>query len=53
MLVQFPHGDTAYNDSLTLEQGKISIDLEGKNVRVHDGVTAGGHPTSMGATQEE
>lgn len=42
MSYQFLRGTTAQNDALTRSAGSISIDLEGENVRVHDGTTSGG-----------
>lgn len=42
MSIQFPRGNTAANDAYTGPQGAISVDEEGDNVRVHDGITAGG-----------
>lgn len=42
MAYQFIRGDTASNDSLTRDAGALSLDLEGQNIRVHDGTTPGG-----------
>lgn len=43
MLYQFPAGDTAFNNTLTLQPGQLSIDTQAGTIRVHDGVTQGGH----------
>jgi len=40
--IQFPRGDKAKNDALTAALASFSVDTESKNVRVHDGATAGG-----------
>lgn len=43
MSIQFLRGTTAANDSYTGLAGTFSIDTDLNQVRVHDGVTAGGH----------
>ena len=40
--VQFLRGSTAENNSFTGREGELTIDLQEKRLRVHDGVTAGG-----------
>ena len=40
--VRFKRGNTVKNNAYTGPNGSISIDQEGKNVRVHNGTTAGG-----------
>jgi len=50
MIFDFPKGNTAANDAMTLPLGAISIDTEANNIRVHDGVTAGGHPSDDAET---
>ncbi len=42
MTIQFLRGNTSQNDALTRPAGAFSIDLEGENLRIHDGATAGG-----------
>jgi len=41
--VQFRRGTTAENDNFTGAVGELSVDTTLKQVRLHDGVTAGGH----------
>lgn len=41
--VQFRRGTTAENDALTGAEGEILVDTTLDQLRVHDGVTAGGH----------
>lgn len=40
--IQFLRGTTAQNDAFTGRQGSLSVDLDKKALRLHDGVTAGG-----------
>lgn len=40
--IVFPHGNTEENDLTTLPEGAISVDIERKALRIHDGVTPGG-----------
>lgn len=42
MAYQFLRGTKAQNDAYTGPEGSLTVDLESNNVRVHDGVTAGG-----------
>ena len=42
MNYQFLRGTSAQNDAYVGPEGSISIDLEQKNIRVHDGATVGG-----------
>lgn len=42
MKTRFLRGSTQENNSLTLANGELSIDLEKRAVRLHDGVTPGG-----------
>jgi len=42
MRTRFLRGTTAENNGLTLPEGELSIDLEKKAVRLHDGQTLGG-----------
>jgi len=42
MRTRFLRGSTAENNGLTLPSGELSIDVEKKAVRLHDGVTQGG-----------
>lgn len=42
MKTKFPYGTTAQNNLLTLPQGFLTIDLDKKAIRLHDGVTQGG-----------
>ena len=42
MEVRFKRGTTAQNDAFTGNAGSISIDTELNQIRVHDGLTAGG-----------
>lgn len=44
--VQFVRGDTAKNDAYTGRDGELTIDTERNEVRIHDGVTAGGEVAS-------
>ena len=41
--VQFRRGTTAQNDAFTGAAGEITFDTDLKNIRVHDGSTAGGY----------
>ena len=41
--LQFRRGTTAQNNAFTGAAGEISIDTDSKNLRIHDGVTAGGY----------
>lgn len=41
--VQHPRGSTRQEDGRTGEDGQITIDSERHEIRVHDGVTQGGH----------
>lgn len=41
--LQFRRGTTAQNNSFTGAAGEISIDTSSKNLRIHDGSTAGGY----------
>lgn len=50
MLFDFPKGNTAANNALTLPLGVISVDTQAKNLRVHDGATAGGHASKAATT---
>lgn len=43
MEVRFKRGTTAQNDAYTGAAGSISLDTELNQIRVHDGLTAGGH----------
>jgi hypothetical protein len=40
--IKVTRGTTAQNDALLLPEGRLSIDLEKKALRFHDGVTVGG-----------
>ncbi len=42
-VVQFKRGDTSFNDSFVGSVGEITLDLQSEKIRVHDGVTPGGH----------
>lgn len=42
MRTRFLRGNTAENNGLTLANGELSVDLERKAVRLHDGSTLGG-----------
>lgn len=42
MYTKFPYGTTAENNQLLLPDGMLSIDIEKKAIRLHDGVTQGG-----------
>lgn len=42
MRIKFPYGTTAENDGLLLPEGMLSVDLEKKAIRLHDGATQGG-----------
>lgn len=42
MRIKFPYGSTAENNQLLLPEGHLSVDLERKALRLHDGVTQGG-----------
>ena len=54
MKVKFLTGNKDKNDSYVGPEGVISIDLESKNIRMHDGITAGGFPIfSMSYNQVE
>lgn len=46
---QFLRGNTAQNNAYTGQPGEITVDTELNQIRLHDGVTAGGH---IIATQE-
>ena len=46
--VQFRRGSTAENDNFTGAVGELSVDTTLNQVRVHDGVTAGGHVVGDG-----
>tara|TARA_B100000929_G_C15511743_1_gene421169 strand:+ start:46546 stop:48618 length:2073 start_codon:yes stop_codon:yes gene_type:complete len=50
MALQFLRGSTAENDAYTGPEGSLSIDLDLKQVRLHDGVTLGG--TVIGTINE-
>jgi hypothetical protein len=41
--ILFKRGNTAQNDAHTGALGTITIDTQARKIRVHDGVTAGGH----------
>lgn len=43
MRTRFLRGNTSENNGLTLPNGELSIDLEKKAVRLHDGSTPGGY----------
>jgi hypothetical protein len=43
--VQFARGTAAQNDAFTGAIAQVTVDTTNKNLRVHDGVTPGGHPT--------
>lgn len=43
MEVRFKRGTTAQNDAYTGPAGSITVDTEKNDLRVHDGVTQGGH----------
>ncbi len=42
MRTRFLRGNTTENNGLTLEPGELTVDLEAKAVRLHDGTTLGG-----------
>lgn len=42
-VIQFRRGNTAQNDSFIGANGEITIDTQLHMVRLHDGVTVGGH----------
>jgi hypothetical protein len=41
--ILFKRGNTAQNDAFTGALGSITIDTQSRKIRVHDGVTQGGH----------
>lgn len=41
-MIQFIRGNTAANDNYTGPNGSLSIDTQANNIRLHDGVNAGG-----------
>ena len=41
-------GTTAQNDAYTGSEGEITLDLDKKSIRLHDGVTAGGRNIASG-----
>lgn len=43
MRVKFLYGDTDENNQLVLPEGYLTVDIEKKAVRIHDGVTPGGY----------
>ena len=43
-------GSTAANDKYLGNVGQLTVDLEQKTLRVHDGSTVGGHPLAKAAT---
>ena len=43
-------GNTAENDAYTGPEGEITLDTEAKQLRIHDGVTAGGTVVGSGGT---
>ena len=45
--IQFKRGSAAQNDGLTLNAGVLSIDTENNRIRLHDGLTAGGHTLAV------
>lgn len=47
--VQWRRGTKAENDAYTGAAGEITVDLETPNLRIHDGITAGGLPTALAA----
>ena len=44
--VQFRRGNTGQNNTFTGAEGELTIDTTTWGIRIHDGVTAGGHPVS-------
>lgn len=44
--VQFRRGTTLDNDMFTGADGEITVDTDSKNIRLHDGITQGGHKIS-------
>jgi hypothetical protein len=42
MRTRFKRGNTQENNSLVLLAGELSIDIEKKALRIHDGITPGG-----------
>lgn len=49
MAYQFLRGTTAQNDAYTGPEGSFTIDLDKNEIRLHDGVTAGGGATIRNA----
>ena len=43
--VRWRRGTTAENDAFTGAEGEITVDIDKNTIRVHDGVTQGGHPS--------
>lgn len=41
--LQLKRGTAAKNDAYVGAEGELTVDLDNKRLRVHDGVTAGGH----------
>jgi len=50
--VQFRRGTTGQNNTFTGAEGELTIDTSTWNIRVHDGITAGGHALSGGSSSD-
>lgn len=48
--ILFKRGNTAQNNAFTGDLGVITIDTQTRQIRVHDGVTSGGHAMALDAT---
>jgi len=49
--VQFRRGSTGQNNTFTGAEGELTIDTSTWSIRVHDGITAGGHSLSGGSAE--
>ena len=47
--ILFRRGTAAENDAYTGKEGEVTLDLDNKTLRIHDGVTQGGHTISAGS----
>lgn len=45
--LQLRRGTATQHNTFTGAQGEVTVDTTGNNLRLHDGVTAGGNPTAM------
>lgn len=48
--LQLRRGSTAENDAFTGVVGELTYDTVKKELRIHDGITQGGHPVGLPAT---